>query len=82
MLHLVLTSTNLTEHQQDIMSTTSTSLSTRFPSVRHSCINFRTNRLSRLGLSNQVDSTTDHLINCYLPSTLKDQSTMKAELTE
>ena len=42
---------------------------------------FHTDWLSWLGLSNQVDSTTDHLTNCYLPSTPKDRSTMKAELT-
>ena len=43
---------------------------------------FRTDWLSRLGLGNQVGSTTDHLANCYLPSTPKDRSTMKEELTE
>ena len=67
-------------HAPDIFF--STSLSTRFPSVRPSGLHFRTDWLSRLGLSNQVDSTTDHLTDCYLPSTPKDRSTMKAELTE
>ena len=60
----------------------STSLSTRFPSARPACLHFRTDWLSRLRLSNQVGSTTDHLANCYLPSTPEDQSTMTAELTE
>ena len=35
---------------------------------------------SQLGLSNQVNSTTVHLTNCYLPSTPKDGSMMKAPL--
>ena len=39
----------------------STSLFTCFPSVRPSCLHFRTYWLWRLGLSNQVGSTTDHL---------------------
>ena len=43
---------------------------------------FHTDLLSRLGLDNQVASTSDHLANCYLPSTPKDQSTMRTELTE
>ena len=42
---------------------------------------FRTDWLSWLGLGNQVGSTTDHITNCYLPSTLKDWSVMRAELT-
>ena len=46
----------------------STSLSTGFPT----CLHFRTDWLSQLGLSNKVGSTTDDLTNCYLPSTLKD----------
>ena len=37
---------------------------------------FRTDWLSWLGLGNQVGSTTDHLNNYYLPSTLKDRSTL------
>ena len=54
-----------------------TYLTTRFPPVRpflpsHFC----TDWLSWLGLGNQVGSTTDHLINCYLPSSPKDRSTM------
>ena len=53
-----------------------------FPLSDLSCLHFRTNWLSRLGLGNQVGSTTDHLANCYLPSTPKDRSTMKEELTE
>ena len=56
--------------------------STRFPLSDISCLHFRTDWLSRLGLGNQVGSTTDHLANCYLPSTPKDRSTMKEELTE
>ena len=56
--------------------------STRFPLSDLSCLHFCTDWLSRLGPSNQVGSTTDHLANCYLPSTPKDRSTMKEELTE
>ena len=56
--------------------------STRFPLSVPSCLHFRTDWLSRLGLGNQVGSTTDHLANCYLPSTPKDQSMMKEEQTE
>ena len=56
--------------------------STRFPLSNLSCLHFRTDWLSRLGLGNQVGSTTDHLANCYLPSTPKDRSMMKEELTE
>ena len=36
---------------------------------------FHTDWISRLGLGNQVGSNTDHLSNCYLPSTPKDRST-------
>ena len=60
----------------------STSLSTRFSLLGLSCLDFHTNWLSRLGLSNLVGSTTDHLANCHLPSTLKDRKMMKEELTE
>ena len=41
-----------------------------------------TDWLSWLGLGDQVGSTNDHLANRYLPSTLKDWSTMRAELTQ
>ena len=44
--------------------------STCFPLSDLSCLHFCTDWLSRLGLGNQVGSTTDHLANCYLPSTL------------
>ena len=55
------------------------SFSTRFPPARPSCLH--THSLSWLGLGNQVGSTSDHLTTYYLPSTQKDQSTMRAELT-
>ena len=52
-----------------------------------SCLTFlashlHTDWLLRLWLGNQVGSTNDHLANCYLPSTPKNWSTMRAELTE
>ena len=53
------------------LSSCQTSLASHFP----------TDWLSWLGLGNQVGSTTDHLTNYYLPSTLRDRSTMRAELT-
>ena len=43
---------------------------------------FRTDWLSWLGLGNQVGSPYDHLANCHLPSTPKEPSTMRVELTE
>ena len=42
---------------------------------------FRTDWLSQLGLGNQDGSTTDHLANFCLPSTLRDGSKMRAELS-
>ena len=42
---------------------------------------FSTDWLSWLELGNQVGSTTNHLPNYYLPTTLKDQSTVRPELT-
>ena len=56
--------------------------STCFPLSDLSCLHFFTDWLSRLGLGNNVGSTTDHLANCYLPSTPKDRSRMKEELIE
>ena len=61
----------------------STSLSSRFSSCQtFLASHFRTDWLSQMELGNQVGSTNDHLANRYLPSTPKDGSTIRAELTE
>ena len=57
------------------------SITTRFPPAIPSCLYFHTDILSWPGLGNQMGSTTNHPTYSNLPSTLKDQSMMRAELT-